>query len=387
MKRKTQMSLRKTVLGGLVSLLGATGLSGMSGCSEFNKVYEPNPISSTHKIRGLYSLGQKVEGLLETGKPHIFEPETDTLYVRAENFDETLTEFGLRNTGTYNEFFETNRIEVKYTDPRSGKQIIEKQIVPNDGTIDVEGLGSFDAFTTRQGLDEIITKTAREKFGEEVDVTVKQITNPMQDQPNVFLGYAIATSPAGLNILGLTTQPISMQGITFAGPMADTKYMVGIKRITNIDSQTNGLFVDSNNDKKIIDSPQHPDYIRRVVVMGETGKFAGGVYPKIKAGDEDVYIGLGNRPLDNLQGTFAEVGETTEQFGRITGGFMDIYGDAHSIGHEWTYLPGRGLNKPAKPNRLQRMNGYITDVNNVIDGINGLNGRFNPSAAPAPATE
>jgi len=344
---------------GLASVVSA----GCSMISEFNPLFAPNEISSTHKQRGQFKFGQQIENLHESGKPYTFNRESDTLYVRAEDFHDTLEEFGLEDTGTFNEVFETNRIKVSYTNPKTGEKVEETQIVPNDGTIDTD-LGSFDAFGPRQKLDDAVTAAAREKFGDStMEVKVQQVAYPMQDQPSIYLGQAQVSSPFGGGIVHIGDQPLDLQMATAAGPTVDTKYVAVFKNTDNLGSTLeNG---------EVVDSKKHDDFVSRVVVYGSTGGFINGAYPKINFGHRDRLVGLGNRPLDNAIAANHKVGEYMDSVLHMTSGYVLGRGDVDFMANETVYLQSHLANN-GKQSKLQKITGRIGEVTDAIGAVKGL---------------
>lgn len=359
MNRKTERTL------GLVAgaAVGLASLIGTSGCSEFNPAYRPAEISSTHKQRNLYDFGQKIERLYESGVPWTLDDVTDTLYVRAEKFTQALTTFDIQNNGTYNELFEGARIQISFTDPRSGKDVSEVQIVANDGTIDSQYLGSFNAFTTRSKLDDKITAVAREKFHDPtLEVAVQQVPYPMAERSEVFLGFGAvnsANNPA--SIIPLTAQPLSAQYAVIAGPMADTKWVACIKLIGNC---------------KTIQNTEDPRFVRRVIAYGPTGNFASGMYDDINFGNKDLVVGLGNRPLDNFQAAVGEIGETVDGITHLTGGYVAGRGDIDFIMHENVYLDSKQV---PHEDGLQKAVRKTGEAKSLIDNANGIKAGLKPA--------
>jgi hypothetical protein len=352
MTTKTRQ-LRNLAAGAIVGL--ASLLPGCkSGLSEFNPLFRPNEISSTHKQRGHFDFGRQIEKMYESGEKWTLNEKSDTLYVRAENFTEALGEFKIQNNGTYNELFEGARVEIAFDDPRTGKEESEVQIVANDGTIDSKFFGTFNAFATRSQLDDAITKKAREKFGDEdMEVAVRHIAYPMADKADTFLGFGAVNSTHGsLEIIPLLNQPMDSQFAAMAGPNADTKYIAHIKRITN------GAEVPKDD----------PRFVSRVIAYGPTSNFVSGMYADINFGHKDYVVGLGNRPLDNLQAFVGEANETADGFLHMAGAVQQgrIYVDF--FGNETVYLESHLANN-GKGNKVERATKWLNQTSDLRDAV------------------
>ncbi|MEK6818533.1 MAG: hypothetical protein AABY10_01215 [Nanoarchaeota archaeon] len=350
MKKQT---VRKTIAHGLVGLVAA-----LPGCvSEFNPMFRPNQVSSTAKQRGIFDLGQKIEGMIVGDKPFYLDSETHTLYVNAKDYHESLDKFKLNEKGTYDELYERNRIEIKYLDPNTGREVVEDQIVANDGTIDTP-LGSFNAYKTRQKLDDEITLAARNKFSNpDMEVLVKQTNYPYAEEAAPFLGFITLINSQDAIINNIAAQPTNLQGALVAGGMGDTKYAIMIKNINN------------NEERK---TDPELDYVRRVIVMGPTGSIVRGEYDKIKASHEDVVIGLGNRPLDNFQDFMGELFETFDVAGRATGAYMQTHSNLDLISNRNSYLPSR----QNKTSRIGRFTNQTNAYSNALDASRNLQDKF-----------
>jgi|SRR3989344_1568454 len=337
------------------TMVGLAGLLVGAGCSEFHPAFRPNQISSTHKQRGLFDFGKKIEMLYEGGEKWTIDDSADTLYVRADAFSEALEQFKVENNGSYNELFEGARLQIAFDDPKSGKEIVETQIVANDGTIDSKYLGSFNAFTTRTKLDEAITKRAREKFNDStIEVAVQHITYPMAERSEVFLGFGAVNSSNGpLSIIPLATQPMTAQFAAMAGPTYDTKYIAHIKPITNAPSV----------------SAEDPIFISRVIAYGPTGNFVSGMYADLNFGHKDYVLGLGNRPLDNFNATVGTAGDTIEGILRVTGGYVIGRGNVDLIMNENVYLPSKTAEGK---NNVEDFTDRVNQAKGAVDAVKGL---------------
>lgn len=67
MANSIRRRLRNAFVGGLVSLVAAQGAL-TTGCSEFNPIFRPSQITSTHKERNLFDLGGSIERMYKSGK-------------------------------------------------------------------------------------------------------------------------------------------------------------------------------------------------------------------------------------------------------------------------------------------------------------------------------
>ncbi len=349
---KNTNRIMKALIGGLAGIVASTGCA----FSEFNPAFRPNEISSTHKQRGLFDFGQKIEGLYNSGDKWTLEDKTNTLYVRAENFTEALDHYNIKNSGSYNELFEGARVEITFDNPRTGQEVTETQIVANDGTIDSKYFGSFDAFATRTKLDEAVTARAREKFGkEDMEVGVKHVSYPFAERSEVFLGFgAVNSYHGGAKILPVAGQPLKAQFAILAGDTYDTKYAALIKHATNEATVTT----------------DDPNFVSRVVIYGLTGNFVAGLYDDVNFGNNDYLVGLGNKPWANTRALLSEFGGL---FNDISGASDAIQGAHESLDRfsRGNYLEGNTIQEESGVQKAGRVLGEVQGVTGSAAGIKG----------------
>lgn len=356
------------------AIVGLASLLGVSGCavSEFNPAFRPAEISSTRKQRTLFDFGQKIEKMYESQVPFTLEEKVHTLYVRGENFAETMEQFGVVPHGTYKDIGEDTRIEIAFDDPATGKEVSETQIVAHDGTIDSKYFGSFNAFMTRSALDRAITREARKRFGKkDMEVAVRTIPYPYAERPSTYLGQAAVTSPFGpAQVIDLMAIPNTAQFGAFLGPFADCKYLAQIKLVDNFqrteeDDDGNKIVLNPNGVVSISD----PRYVNRVVVYGPSGNFSSGVYQNIPLEHKDYLVGLGNRPLDNFDGVVCRVADTMDGMLRITGGYVVGRNDFDFILNENVYLKSQTQENPSRLENAVNKTGQVKDLLGNVKGI------------------
>lgn len=373
MKPITKQRIKSRFTVGLVAVMGALGLSGTPGCSEFHPIWGPSRLSSNYKQRVLHRLGRKLDKFMRSEKPHEFDREDDTLYIRADNFHSTMNDFCLANTGTYNNTFETNRMVIEYVDPVTGEKVVRKQIIPNDGTLDT-AFGRVDGFGTLAEVDARITAKARKYFNKpEMEVLVTQDAGDFVNPP-LFLGFANATDSDNSTQIDKASVVGDLQGAIYASGLDErTKYFAVSKRTGNMDKRDEqGNFFDSNKDGKLICSTSHPDYIRRVVLIGETAKAAFHGYEKINVGDEDVMVGVGNSDYG--------LSYRINDFGRFGDFFNSVSGASDSVqyaqGSLDTGFRGNHLakNQGRKESALQRAGRVLGDVSAVTGNVGLIKG-------------
>lgn len=366
-----KQGMRNAALGGLAVVMGAVSLAGGAGCSEFNPIFRPHPISSTVKDRGLFDFGRKIDKMYEGGEKWTLDDASNTLYVRGEHFSEAMKEFGIKEGDTFQDFYPQSKINVQVRKPVSAANgeityttiAEETGVVAGDGSFDTE-FGSFDAETTRSNLDNQMTKAAREMYkNSDIQVVINEETHPFSQGPNPFLGLGMVNSTDGApSVLSLAVTP-NMQYAVLAAPTKDSKYITLIKQ-------------DSNENKVSRDDPR---FVNRVIAYGDTGAFVTGVYNDLDFNDGDLIIGLNNRPLRNFDAFVGRVSDTVNGIVNLTGAYQTGRFNVDFMTNENAYLPSK-LAESARGSNLDRLTNRVNSVSNFYDAAQGLGGRLGGSA-------
>lgn len=373
-EKNIQEPTRRDALRAGVAGLGTLLLGGCSQLiSEFNPLFKPAEISSTHQQRDWFELGRKIEGMATSRREYQLDGETGTLYVDMAHYNDALAEFGLTERGTFNELFETNEVRMTHTNPKTRESESVVQMIPNDGTIDTPFGDRVNAFGTMAELDEKVTNLARDFYQDpNMQVVVTQEHNN-QDNPPLYLGFVTLSTPHGADLVPRANFGGLLQQAALVGGMARSKYLMKIDRNSN-DDHVRALLTkerkEIGDEREVTDSDvmEHPMHVRRVIAYGYAGIVASQGYDKISVGDESIVIGVYNDPLKNANAFLDEVTQSLGKVADLTGQFMGTHSNLDLIRNKSRYLPQR----ESRPSGLGRFTGQVNEATDAINSVRDL---------------
>lgn len=384
----TKRQVRNLAAGAMMGL--ASLLSGCSNLvSEFNPVFRPTEISSTHKQRRLFDFGKQVEKLYESGAKWTLNPQTHTLFVRGEHYKEAMDEFGIVEGDTYTDLFQGSKIRFRVLDTVEGADGTKTQveIAKEEGLI--AGDRSFDtpfgeipkATVTRSNLDRVLTAKAREFYHNDgLQVVVNETEYPHSTGPSTYFGQAAVSSydtPA--STISLAVVP-NVQFASLAAPAADCKYLVDVKQTSNEETLAAKVpRVDGNGnelDEKAVHraARQDPRLVDRVIVYGLAGNFTMGMYNEVPLNDKDMFVGLGNKPLNNFDAVVARVDQTVGGILNLTQAYRQGRVDIDFMTNETVYLESCKANND-KGNRMERATKWLNQASDLRDAAKNFAGQ------------
>jgi hypothetical protein len=365
---------------GMSTVLGLASLAGTSGCSEFSSLWRPNEISSTAKQRRLFDFGKQIEKLYESGEKWTLDDKTNTLFVRGEHYQEAMDEFGIAEGDVYTNFYQGSKVKIKVLDtvvnPKDGTKsqitiATATGIVAGDRTFDTP-FGDVKANINRANLDKVLTEQARTFYSNpKLEVVVNESEYPHSVGPNTYLGAGAGGSydtPTGIIPVATTA---NTQFAALATPASDCKYVVDVKQTSNEatlvakvkDTDENGEPLDEKAKRKI--ARQDPGLVDRVFVYGPTGNFTMGVYNRVPFNDGDLFVGLGNRPLDNFNAFVGKVNQTLCGILDLTAAYRQGRMDIDFMTHETVYLESHLANN--KGNKIERATNKLNQLGDLQD--------------------